>query len=163
MPPIHDADPLLILAIALASKRRAAVLGDVVAAVELLNGAIPAAQKLVEAFARLSVAGLVVADPDGFRLTAAGEAVAAGPVGKADAAARLQVVRERLGEYRPAGAHAAVAVDPAAVLSAMSEHLALSAVAKTNALVPKPKPPEAKTRGPGFRQRKPPPAKRKRH
>jgi hypothetical protein len=161
MTPIHDADPLLILAIAIASKRRAAVLPEIVAAIEFLNGALPAAQKLADAFRRLSTAGLVLAEAGNFRLTDAGEALAAGPVGKADAAARLLAVRERLAGFHSAGGKPVVEVELATLEAAIAEHRALAAATRTNALLPKPKPPEEKTRGPGFRQRKPMPAKRK--
>ena len=57
MHPVHDHDPLLLLATALASKRRPAEPVEVVAAIELMQVAIPPEGKLLEAIARLGAVG----------------------------------------------------------------------------------------------------------
>ena len=70
MHPIHDHDPLLFLAVALAAKRRPAELVDVVAAIDLLQIAIPGEQRFIDSFARLAEAGLLLGRDDGLALSA---------------------------------------------------------------------------------------------
>ena len=62
---IHDVDVLLLLASALAAKRRPADLAGIMAALDLVQKNIPAAPKLGEAFARLGSYGLLVARDGG--------------------------------------------------------------------------------------------------
>ena len=57
MYPIHDHDPLVLLATALAAKRRPAELLEIMAAIDLIQGNIPNEAKLSEAFARLGQSG----------------------------------------------------------------------------------------------------------
>ena len=72
MTPIHDIDALLLLATVLSAKRRPARLVEIMAAIDLLHGNIPAEQKLGEALARLAVNGLLVELDGGIALTPAG-------------------------------------------------------------------------------------------
>ena len=78
MHPVHDVDSLLILAIALSSKRRPAELLEIVAAADLLQNNIPNEAKLVEAFDRLAKYGLLKAEADGFALTAPAQEIITG-------------------------------------------------------------------------------------
>ncbi len=73
MYPIHDHDPLVLLATALAAKRRPAELLEIMAAIDLIQGNIPNEEKLSEAFARLGQNGLLVARDGGVALTPAAE------------------------------------------------------------------------------------------
>ena len=70
MQPIHDTDVLLLLSLALSSKRRPAELIEIVAAAEIVQGVIPANVRLIESFSRLSQCGLICAQGSGFTLTA---------------------------------------------------------------------------------------------
>ena len=76
MYPIHDHDPLVLLATALAAKRRPAALLEIMAAIDLIQGNIPNEAKLSEAFARLGQSGLLVERDDGVALTPAAETAA---------------------------------------------------------------------------------------
>jgi len=66
MQTIHDVDALLLMATLLASKRRPADLVEIMAAADLVQGSVPAVNKLVESFARLGTAGLLVEVEGGF-------------------------------------------------------------------------------------------------
>ena len=86
MHPIHDTDPLLLLAVSLAAKRRPAALEEVVAAIDLMQEKIPGEGKFIDTIARLAVAGLLHAPEGGLALTAAGESLIAPLPRKAEAA-----------------------------------------------------------------------------
>jgi hypothetical protein len=73
MYPIHDHDPLVLLATALAAKRRPADLLDVMAAIDLVQGNIPNEEKLSEAFARLGQNELLLERDGGIALTPAAD------------------------------------------------------------------------------------------
>lgn len=161
MHPIHDTDPVLLLAVAMASKRRPAELLDLVTAIHLLQHAVPAATKLADALTRLSTHGLIEAAGDGaaYRLTAAGETLAADLPRKADTDAKLFTLRTRLAEHRGRGD--AVSVREADLATAVAAHAALLADGTRSLLVPKAPPPEDNGRGPGYHLRKPAPAKKR--
>ena len=160
MTPIHDIDALLLLATALSSKRRPADLLGIMAALDLLHGNIPGEAKLGEAIARLAVNGLLLAVDGGIALTPAAQAIVEGLPRKAETAERLFVIRDRLSEYVVRGEHAAIAIGVEQLRAAMLDHRAAGEGAGKNLLVPKPKP-EAEVHKPGQRQRKPPPARRR--
>lgn len=101
MHPIHDSDALLLLALALSSKRRPADLVEIVTAADLLHGSTPLAGKLCGAFARVAEHGLIEAQAGRFALTPAGEATLAGQPAKADTAARLFAIKEKLAGVSP--------------------------------------------------------------
>ena len=69
MYPVHDVDATLLLALSLASKRRPAELAEIIAATELMQGAIPQEFKLCDSFYRLSEYGLISASDGGYILT----------------------------------------------------------------------------------------------
>ena len=154
MTPIHDVDVLLLLATALSSKRRPAALVEIMAAIDLLQGNIPAEAKLSEAVARLAVSGLLVELHGGIALTPAAQKIVEGLPGKADWAERLFIIRDRLADYRIGGEHEAILLGPEQLREAMLAHRAAAAGAGRNLLVPKPKP-AADIKRPGQRQRKP--------
>ena len=57
MHPVHDIDAVILLAVALSSKRRPAELIELVAAAELITGKLPYPAKLAESVARLFTSG----------------------------------------------------------------------------------------------------------
>ncbi|HEX5802962.1 MAG TPA: hypothetical protein VFY24_08040, partial [Azospira sp.] len=99
MHPVHDADALLLLAVALSSKRRPADLVEIVAAIDLIHAAIPAEAKLAEAFARLARHGLIDAREAGFALTPPAQAMIGELPKKADAAERLFTIKGKLAAW----------------------------------------------------------------
>ncbi|MFA7290737.1 MAG: hypothetical protein WC023_00680 [Rhodocyclaceae bacterium] len=161
MHPVHDVDALLLLATALSSKRRPAELAEIMAAADLIQGAIPAEQKLVEAFARLGRNGLLCTVEGGIALTpVAQEMMADLPRKMTDADERVFSIKGKLAAYNPEGEQAAVELAAWQFSAAIHEHRTAGAGAGKNLLVPKPKPEEAKPR-PGQRQRKPAPPRRR--
>ncbi len=160
MHPIHDVDVLLLLATALAAKRRPAAAVDIVAAIDLLQGNIPGEDKLSEAFSRLAAHGLLHAADDGFALTPAAQKMIETLPHKGETAERLFRLKDALSIYTPQGAHPSVEVAPESLRAAILAHRAASQGSAKNLLVPKPKP-AAPTGRPGQRQRKPLPARRR--
>lgn len=164
---IYDVDVILLLATMLAGKRRPAELPGIVAAAELvqgLQGTLPAAAKLRAAFSRLATNGLVCAAEGGFALTAAAQQIVAGASRKASNAERLAGIREKLAGYAPTDGHADIVVPDEQWNAAIAEHRASAAAAGKNLLVPKPRTDDderKKRPGPGLRQRKPLPPRRR--
>lgn len=161
MHPIHDHDPLMFLAVALAAKRRPAELVDVVAAIDLLQIAIPGEQRFIDSFARLAEAGLLLGRDDGLALTPAGLALFEALPKLSDGEERVFSVKQALATYTPGIAELLSAIEPAAVTAAIAAHRTAAAGPAKNLLVPKPKPAETSKSRPGQRQRKPMPARRK--
>ncbi len=161
MQAIHDVDVLLLLAALLGAKRKPAELRDIVAAIDLLQGNIPAAPKLAEAFARLAANGLLVEAGEGYALTPEAQAIVNKLPKNADTAERLFIIRDKLSMHVAKGEHAAVHVEEAAIVAAIAEHRAAAAGPAKNLLVPKPKPEDKSAQRPGQRQRKPLPARRR--
>jgi len=162
MHPIHDHDPLMFLAVALAAKRRPAELVDVVAAIDLLQIAIPGEQRFIDSFARLAEAGLLLGRDDGLALTPAGLALFEALPKLTEGEERVFSVKQALAAYTPGAAEALPTVELAAVTAAIAAHRAAAAGPAKNLLVPKPKPAETSKSRPGQRQRKPMPKSRKR-
>jgi len=160
MHPIHDVDALLLLATALASKRRPAEALEIVAAIDLIQGNIPAEAKLSEAFSRLAVHGLLCAADGGFALTPPAQKMIEALPRKGEAAEKLFALKDELSTHASRGEHPPVELAPEALRTAILAHRAASATAAKNLLVPKPKPVETAKR-PGQRQRKPLPARRR--
>jgi hypothetical protein len=158
---IHDVDVLLMLATMHAAKRRPAELLEIMAALDLVQGNIPAAPKLVEAFARLARAGLLVARDGGYALTAAAEDIVTKLPKRAETAERLFIIKDKLSVYAPQGEHAVVLVAEADINAAITAHRAAAASTAKNLLVPKPKPEDKSVQRPGQRQRKPLPARKR--
>lgn len=153
MHPIHDIDALLLLAIGLASKRRPAELSEVVAAAEFVQGAIPAAPKVVEAFRRLSAHGLLRVAGSGFVLTPAAEATVTGLPKKADSDERIFAVRQKLHGYEADAEHPPIEISEAQVDEAVAIHRASAQGSGKNMMMPRPKPAEdERRRGAGGRK-----------
>lgn len=161
MHPIHDVDVLLLLATALAAKRRPAEPAEIVAAVDLIHGNIPLEEKLGEAFARLGAGGLLAEAEGGVAPTAAAEKLLEMLPPKGEHAQRLFELKGLLGAYRPQGDGAAIAFTPEQLRAAILAHRSAAGSSAKNLLVPKPKAEAAQAR-PGQRRRKPMPKQRKR-
>lgn len=161
MHPIHDTDPLLLLAVSMAAKRRPAELQEIVAAVDLIQSNVPTESKLVDSFARLAVAGLLTGDANGVALTPEAEKLIEVLPRKREAAEQQQVLKVGMGLYTPSAEHPTIEVAGEAILAAIQAHRAAAKSGVKNLLVPKPKPAEAPKARPGQRQRKPAPARRK--
>ena len=161
MHPIHDVDSLLLLAIALSSKRRPGELVEMVAALDLIHGAIPPEPKLLESMQRLSVHGLIEAAGEGYTLSAEAQKIVAGQPKKAETEERVFNIKDKLSLYNPEERRAPVVIDAAQLAAAILAHKKLLSDSKRSLLVPKQKPPADNGRGPGFKKRKPMPARRR--
>lgn len=162
MHPIHDTDPILLLAVSLAAKRRPAELPEVVAAIDLLQEKIPGETKFIDTIARLSVAGLLIAVDGGLALTPAGETLIEALPRKRETGEQLLALKAGLGAYAPGAAHPAVVLLGSDVMAAFLAHRQASKSTAKNLLVPKPKAADTSKARPGQRQRKPMPARKKR-
>ena len=158
MYPVHDVDALLLLAMALASKRRPAELAEIIAAADLIQGSIPSESKLEEAFHRLSMHGLIREAEGGFTLTPDAQKIMTGQPRKADAQERILGIKENLSAYNPQEEHPPILVTAEQLIAAVLAHRASGKTTGKNMLVPKPKAAEANNKRPG--QRKPFPARR---
>lgn len=160
MHPIHDFDVLLLLATALSSKRRPAELVEIIAAADFIQEGIPAEAKIIEAFSRLAINGLIVEINGGFSLTPDAQKLVERLPKKADAAERIFIVRDNLSEYNAKAVHAPIVVTEEQLKAAIAAHKLAGESKVKNLLVPKPKPAEQVQR-PGQRQRKPFSARRR--
>lgn len=161
MHPLHDIDALLLLALAVASKRRPAELVEAIAAVDLLQGAIPSEAKLAESFERLATNGLVCAEEGHLTLSAASQAIVTGLPKKADTAERIFEVRQRLAAHVGQGEQAEAMPTIEQLSAAVLAHRTAGQGAGKNLLMPKPKTPEIEKKRAGH-WRKPAGAARRR-
>jgi len=159
MHPIHDTDVVLLMATALAAKRRPAELVELVAAIDLLAGAIRSEAKLAEALQRLSACGLICAVGDAYTLTPEAEKIISGTRRKADTQERIVNIKEKLATFEAQGVFAAIAPGAAQLRAAILAHRTAAKAPGRNLLLPKP-PADAGTK-PGQRQRKPLPSHRR--
>lgn len=162
MQTIHDVDALLLMATMLASKRRPADLVEIMAAADLVHGSVPAVNKLVESFARLGTAGLLIEVEGGFSLTPAAQLIVEDLPKKSELTDHLLVITERLYAYRAKGEYAPVVMVAEQFSAAINAHRAAARGTGKNLLVPKPKPEDRNKKRPGQRQRKPLPARKRR-
>lgn len=164
MHPIHDVDVLLLLATALASKRRPAELAGIMAAADLLQGSIPLDVDLAAAFLRLSTQDLIGEEAGGFTLTRGGRELMAGisHPRKAESAARLLAVRQALADYMPKDEGTPIALAAERIGAAILAHRIFIKSPGRNMLVPKPKPAVDRSKRPGP-WRKPAGGSRSRH
>lgn len=149
MHPLHDIDALLLLALALASKRRPAELAEAVAAVDLLQGAIPSEAKLAESFQRLATNGLVCVEEGRFSLSTASQAIVTGLPKKADTAERIFEVRQRLAAHMAQDVQEAAMPTIEQLSAAILAHRASGQGTGKNLLMPKPKTPETERKRAG--------------
>ena len=159
MRPIHDIDVLLLLALALSSKRRPAQLGEIVAAAEIVMSVIPADGQWIESFSRLSKGGLICTLDDGYTLTAEAHEIMVNPSRTGDTSRRVASIKEKLAHYEAKCEHTPIRLSAKEVCAAVLDHRASSKRAGNTLLAPKPSA-ESKKARPGQRQRKPLPANR---
>ncbi|MCG6932463.1 MAG: hypothetical protein LJE57_02395 [Gallionella sp.] len=119
MYPVHDVDALLLLSLSVASKRRPADLLEVITAIDLAQGTIPSANKLSDAFARLSAYGLIVEINGGYTLSADAQQMMENQRKNDDTAKKIYRLKEHLADYRLNGEHAAILVHPDQLLAAL--------------------------------------------
>jgi hypothetical protein len=151
MYPIHDVDVLLLMAMALSSKRRPAELAEILAAVDLIQGSIPLDVDLAAAFLRLSTNGLIREEAGRFTLTpdALGFMVGARYKKKAESAERLLAIRQQLADYAPKSEGEAIRVATEQISAAILAHRVFLKGSGRNMLVPKPKAAVDKAKRPG--------------
>lgn len=151
MHPIHDVDVLLLLATALASKRRPAQLAEIIAATDLLHGSIPLDVELAAGFLRLSTGGLLAEEADGLRLTPAALQImdSLPRKRKAETADRLLAIREQLAGYNAGGGAAAIAPTTEQLTAAILAHRTFLKGPGRNMLLPKPQAAADKAKRPG--------------
>lgn len=112
MHPIHDVDIALLLALAIASKRRPAELAEVITALDLVQGEVPSERKLADAFARMSACGLIVAADGGYTLPSVAQQLLATQRKNDDFSRKAARLKEQLAGYRASGEHAAIRPEP---------------------------------------------------
>lgn len=139
MPPIHDVDAILLLAIALSSKRRPAELAEIMAAINVINELIPYEHKLADAFYRLSANGLIVVEGEGYTLTEPGLGLMEGHPKKADSTGRVACIRENLSTYQASGEHPLIELSPEQIGAAIKAHRIVARGPGRNMAMPKPK------------------------
>ncbi|MFH1872851.1 MAG: hypothetical protein ABIK82_16720 [Pseudomonadota bacterium] len=151
MHPIHDVDVLLLMATALAAKRRPADLVEIMAAAHLIHGSIPLDVDLAAAFLRLSSQGLLAEEAGRYGLTPDAAAFMAGVrhKRKAEPEERLLAIKAALADYTPRGGGAAIALATEQIGAAIQAHRAFLKSPGRNMLVPKPKPALDKAKRPG--------------
>lgn len=140
MRPVQDIDAVILMATALASKRRAAELVEIVAAADLIQGMIPFADKLGDAIQRLSAAGLIIAADDGFTLAPAAQEIMGKPPKKATTEDRLIAIKHDLASYNPGQQCAAILLGAEQLVAAIRAHKSSRKASGQNLLMPKPKP-----------------------
>lgn len=158
MYPVHDVDAILLLAIAISSKRRPAELVEIIAANDLIHGSVSSESALVEAFHNLSTHGLISQVGDGYALTPVALTIMTAGRKKADNEERLFGLKAALSGYNLKGEHPAILVTVEQLSTAVLAHQASKEHAGKNLLVPKPKP-VIDSKRPG--RRKPLPTRRK--
>jgi hypothetical protein len=151
MHPIHDVDVLLLMATALASKRRAAELAEIMAAADLLHGSIPLDVDMAAAFLRLSTNALISEEAGRFTLTPEALEFMAGVPRKrkAEPAERLLAIKQGLAGYAPKVEGAAIRLPTEQVSAAILAHRVFLKSPGRNMLVPKPKAAVDKAKRPG--------------
>jgi hypothetical protein len=138
MRPVHDIDVIILVATALASKRRPAELAEIIAAAELVQGFIPYVEKLGEALQRLSSFGLISASESGFTLTPAALEIMADQPKRATTEDLIIAVKGGLAAYTPKGESATILVTIDQLRAAIQSHKISRKASGKNLLMPKP-------------------------
>ena len=151
MHPIHDVDVLLLMATALASKRRPAELAEIMAAADLIHGSIPLDVDLAAAFVRLSTHSLISDDAGCFTLTPDALEFMAGVrhKRKAEPAERLLAVKQQLADHTPKGEGTVIRLPIEQISAAILAHRVFLKGPGRNMLVPRPKAAVDKAKRPG--------------
>jgi hypothetical protein len=161
MSPLQDIDALLLLSLAVSSKRRPAELIEIIAATDLIQGVVPSDLRLVEAFSRLAERGLICARDGGFMLTPDAQTVMTGQSRKADSAQRIQSIKDRFSAYESTSGHAPIVLTVKEVCTAILAYRESVKSPGKNLLTPRPDAAKDDSPRPGQRQRKPLPARRR--
>ncbi len=140
MYPVHDVDAILLLSLSLAAKRRPAELVEIIAAADLMQGAIPAESKLSDSFYRLSEYGLVCAQDGGYTLTPEAQQILSGHAKKAKSEERIYDIKENLADFHLNGEHTIILLTVEQIAAAIKEHTTSKQSTAKNMLMPKPKP-----------------------
>ncbi len=138
MRPVHDIDVIILVATALASKRRPAELAEIVAAAELIQGFIPFVEKLGEAVQRLSSFGLISVSENGFTLTPAALEIMADQPKRSTTEDLIISIKGGLAAYTPKGESAAIQVTMEQLSAAIQSHKISRKAPGKNLLMPKP-------------------------
>ena len=160
MHPVHDIDALLLMAATIASRRRPAELGEIVAAIEFFQPPLPAAAKLAEALRRFAINGLILEVEGGYTLTPEAQKIMTGQPKKGEIDARIFSVKEKLAAHISKEDGTPIQVTPEQVSAALLVHQKSGQSKAKNLLMPKPKT-EDDNKRPGLRQRKPMPARKR--
>ena len=161
MSPLQDIDALLLLSLAVSSKRRPAELIEIIAATDLIQGVVPSDLRLVEAFSRLAERGLICAQDGGFMLTPDAQKVMVGQSRKADAAQRMQSIKDKFSAHEPTSGHTPIVLTVKEVCAAILAYRESVKSPGKNLLTPRPNAAKDESPRPGQRQRKPLPARRR--
>ena len=137
---LQDIDVVILMATTLSSKRRPAELVEIVAAADLIQGAIPFVDKLGDAIQRLSSAGLISASEGGFTLTPAAQEIMARQPKKAAAEDRLIAIKHDLAAYSPQEECAPILLTREQLSTAIRMHKTSRKTPGRNLLMPKAKP-----------------------
>ena len=139
MRPAPDVDVSILMAVALASKRRPANLIEIVAAADLVQGFVPYADKLGAAIQWLSAMGLVSAESKGYTLTPAAQLIMKGQPKKAEMEARLVAIRGKLDAYVPPQEYPSILLSDEELTAIIKAYKASRKAPGKNLLMPKPK------------------------
>ena len=161
MPPLNDIDALLLLSLAVSSKRRPAEFIEIIAATDLIQGVVPSELRLVEAFSRLAERGLICARDGGFMLTPDAQKIMTGQSRKVDAAQRMQSIKDKFSAYESNSEHAPILLTAKEVCTAILAYRDSVKGPGRNLLAPRPNAVRDDSPRPGQRQRKPLPARRR--
>jgi hypothetical protein len=123
MYPVYDDDAALLLSLTVAAKRRPAALDEIITALAMAqHGEIPAKSKLVDAFARMGVCGLIAEAEGGYTLSAEGQAMMTGQRAKDDSATRLAHLKQQLSNFDPKNKHPSIQVTQEQLLAAIQSY-----------------------------------------
>lgn len=139
MYPVHDVDAILLLALAVAAKRRPADLIEIATAIDMTQETIPSASKLSDAFARVSAYGLIVEIEGGYALSADAQQMMESQRKKDDNAKHIYRLKEHLADYHLVGEHVTLYIQPEKIKAAVDAHLAAKKPGIRNMLMPKSK------------------------
>ncbi len=125
MYPVHDDDAALLLSLTVAAKRRPAALDEIITALAMSrHSEISAKSKLVDAFARMSVCGLIAEAEGGYTLSAVAQAMMTGLRAKDDSATRLAHLKQQLTDFDAKVKHPSIRVTQEQLLAAIQSYKA---------------------------------------
>ncbi len=139
MRPIHDTDAVILMATMLSSKRRPAELVEIVAAADLIQGAIPFKEKLGDAIALLSTYGLITVTGGAYTLTPFGQEIMAKQPKKAAAEDLIIALKYDLGKDGQKAECPPIYLSNEQLGAAIRAHKTARKAAGKNLLMPKPK------------------------